>query len=542
LIPLPDMEFCARQLPDYDPWRDSAGYRFNSDSAQAACDWFGLHLSHYKGPKARQAFRLQLWQLAIIANLFGWVAAADETIRRYNESLVMVARKNGKTPLAAGVLLYLLYDDPLGDLGREIIGAAAEYGQACLVFDHAAGMVEQSEHLRARTGKLHRGQKKLIELDESTNRSAYRPVCAKSDNLHGLNCNAVVVDELHTQPNSELVEVLMSSVSGRRNPLTLHITTADWDRPSICNSKQRHAERVMDGTITDPNFLPAIWTSDPAAPLDDPGTWLDANPNLGVSKSVAYMAQRAQRAADDPTTELNFRRLDLNQRTKVEDQWLLVDRWDGCTYHADLWRDRLGVPCVAALDLSSWSDFTACAMVFGDWSILIRYWIPRATAERRQRQTNVPYMTWAAAGHITLVEGEEIDYGQIRDDVLVLAEQFPFLSLAIDRRFQGAQIARELYDAGLSVTAFDQTARAYNAPTLEFVRRMNCGGLTQDGSPVTRWMVANCAKTEDSSGNVRPSKKASLDKIDGVVAAIMATAFVATVEDGGATGAPLAAV
>ena len=542
IIPLPDLKFCAMQLPGYDPWRDSQGFRFDPAQARLPVDFFHQHLSHVKGPKARTAFRLSLWEIAILVNLFGWVREADPTLRRYNESLIMIGRKNGKTPFAAGILLYLLMGDPLAELGMEIAGAAAEYGQACLVFDHAAGMIEQgTPFLRDQVAKLHRGQKKLIELGLEQNRSNYRPVCAKSDHLHGLNLTAVVVDELHTQANSELLEVLSSSTSGRRNPLMIEISTCDFDRPSICNTKQRHAERVREGVITDPHFLPALWLSDPKAPIDDPKTWLQGNPNLGVCKSVEYMIQRAQRAIDDPTTEHNFRRLDLNQNTKSEDRWLLVEKWDACARSGvDLWAEKTGHECVAALDLSSWSDFTALALLWADQTVLVKYWIPRPTAERRQRATNVPYLTMGAQGHIELLDDDEIDYAIIRRDVLALAEIYPMATLAIDRRFQGAQIGRELHEHGCPVVNFDQSARAYNAPTLEFVRRMNAGTLRHDGNPVSRWQVNHCQRVEDSSGNVRPSKGKSADKVDGVVAMIMAHAFLDRLHGGESAGAPLA--
>ncbi|MCA9312294.1 MAG: hypothetical protein KDA21_13855, partial [Phycisphaerales bacterium] len=233
-----------RLVPGYDPFAGAGACTFDEDAATRAIGFFGDCLTHVKGQLAGQSFQLEPWQRSIVANIFGW--KRPDGTRRYREALIYVPRKNGKSCLAAGICLYLLFCD--GERGAEIYSAAAERDQAALVFDVAKHMV-LSEPVLAGACKVFT---KAIAIEEVG--STYKAISADANTKHGYNTHGVVIDELHAQRNRDLVDVLVTSTGSRRQPLVVHITTADYDRPSVCNDKLDYATKVRDGIIEDASF------------------------------------------------------------------------------------------------------------------------------------------------------------------------------------------------------------------------------------------------------------------------------------------------
>lgn len=489
-----------------------AGYWFDEAAADRAVQFFELCLTHCKGELAGQPLKLSSWQAdTIIRPLFGW--KRPDGTRRYRTAYIEIPRKAGKTTLAAGIGLYLLTAD--GEPGAEIYSAAADRDQAAIAFEIAREMVSASPALRKRV----QGFKRSLTFPSAA--SSYKVLSAEAYTKHGLNAHGIIFDELHAQPNRDLWDVLTTSTGARRQPLTVAITTAGHDRHSICWQLHEHAIRVRDGVVKDDSFLPVIFAADPADDWKSPETWRKAHPGLGVSVREDYLREECERAQALPSYENTFRRLLLNQWTEQDERWLSLSAWDACQEDTP---DLGGCECYAALDLSSTTDITALVLAFpigGMVHLLPFFWVPRDGISKRTRRDRVPYDVWVKEGLMDATEGAVIDYDVIRQRINVLAERFNIKEIAIDR-WNATQLATQLTGDGFQVVAFGQGFASMAAPCQELEKRVLGKTLNHGGNPVMRWMATNVAIETDAAGNMKPSKAKSTERIDGIVAALMA--------------------
>ena len=502
-------------VPGYDPFIGSDNYYFDPDAASKAVDFFGLYLIHIKGRLAGQKLKLELWQVAIIANIFGWRHKENHT-RRYREVFIFLPRKNGKTVLAAGIALYMLYCD--GEAGAEVYCAAADREQATLVFDHAKGMVNASSALSAR-GRVY--TKSIVRQE---NNSFFKIISADAHTKHGFHASCCIIDELHAQPNRELVDVLTTSTGMRTQPLTIYITTSDYERPSICNEKYDYACKVRDNLISDsPEFLPVVYETLQDEDWTDERTWRKANPIYDTAPELqAYLKKEFTKAKNIPTYENTFKRLHLNMKTRQDVKWIDIVRWKECPLATDI--DSLeGELCYGGLDLASTQDVAAFVLFFPDrdCTVLPFFFVPKETAEQRETFGRVPYATWARQGFITLTEGNVIDYDYIRNFILECNQKYFVKEIAYDR-WAATQIVTQLRGEGIAMEPFGQGFASMNAPCKEFEKLIIAREMTRVNNPVMDWMVSNVAATRDAHDNIKPAKDKSADKIDGVVALCMA--------------------
>lgn len=509
-----------RLIPGYDPFATAGDAWFDDEAAQKAVDFFPACLQHIEGGLAGSPFILEPWQQAIQANLFGWKRKDKKgrIVRRYRESLIYIARKNGKTPFAAGLCNYVLFCDK--EPGAQIYSAAAEREQAALLFRHAKGMVERESELSSRA-KIYGGigQRSIVLKDDQA--SVYKVLSADADTKHGGNSHLVVVDELHAQPNRELIDVLQTSMASenRAQPMMVYITTADFARESICNEKLDYARKVRDQIIEDPAFLPVVYETLPEEDWKSPEVWAKCNPNLGVSVSLEYLQRECKRAQDEPTYENTFKRLHLNMQTQQDVRWLAMDQWDACEQPGEYAGE-----CFGGLDLSTTTDLTALALVFprdGGYDVLMRFWVPEMNARRREKKDRVPYSVWIRDGLITATEGPVVDYPTVRRDINDLKKLYNIRQIGIDR-WNATQITSELLGDGFEVVEFGQGYASMSAPAKELERLVMSGKLRHGGNKVLRWNASNAAAELDAAGNIKPSKKKSTEKIDGIVALTMA--------------------
>lgn len=517
-------------IPGYDSLAAASDCVFDPVLAQHPIDFFEGVLTHIEGKLAGQPFRLERWQKSILANLFGW-RRLDGT-RRYREALLYVPRKNGKTPLGAGLANYILFCDD--ECGQQDVCAAADREQAALLFRHVKGMIENESELSRRCTVFKGVGQRAIEAE----RGHFRVLSADADTKHGGNLHLAIIDELHAQPNRDLVDVLKTSMASanRRHPLLVYITTADFAGKSICNEVYEYACKVRDGVVSDPAFLPVIYETTLEDDWRDEAVWRKVNPNYGVSVSPEYMRRESERALESPAYLNTFLRLHLNMITEQETRWLTLDSWDACA--APVVPDELaGRPCYAGLDLSTTTDVSALVLVFPAehegvtvYDVLPYFWVPREGARRREKRDRVPYVTWIRDGYMTATAGDVVDYDVIRRDINALAERFNIRELAIDR-WNATQLATQLQGDGLAVVAFGQGYASMSAPTKELEAVVLSGRLRHGGQPVLRWMGSNVMVEQDAAGNVKPSKAKSSERIDGIVALVMALGR-ATVQGG----------
>jgi phage terminase large subunit-like protein len=499
------------------------GAYFDEQAAKDVLIFFDRGLQHVKGELAGAHLVLDEWQRDVLGRLFGW-KRADGT-RVYRTAYIEVPRKNGKSTLGAGIALYLLYAD--GEPGAEVYSAAADRDQAAIVFGAAKQMVEANPKL-AGCSECYR---RSIVFPEKS--STYQVLSADAPTKHGKNAHGVIFDELHAQPNRELWDVLKTSTGSRRQPLVVALTTAGYDRHSICWELHEHARKVIDGALEDDSFFAVIYAADKDDDWTAPATWARANPGLGKSIRMEYLSEECARAQELPASENTFRRLHLNQWTEQADRWIPMALWDrnaGDVSDTEL----VGRPVFMGLDLASTTDLTALAKLFpledGRFVLRVRFWMPEENVRRRVERDRVPYDVWIREGVIEATPGNIVDYDVVRTRILEEAGRHQLRDLAYDRwnaihlitQLQEEWPERQNPRDGPQVVPFGQGWQSMSAPTKEFEKLLLGGKLLHGGNPVLRWMAANVAVKQDPAGNMKPDKASSTERIDGIVAAIMA--------------------
>ncbi len=488
---------------------------YDKEKADRAVRFIKL-LKHTRGKWAGVPFNLQTWQEKdIIRPLFGTVN--PDGTRQYRTAYFQMARKNGKSELASAIALFLLFAD--GEMGAEGYSAAADKEQASIVFNTAAQMVRQSKGLSKRC-KIIDSQKRIII--PGTN-SFWRVLSADAYTKHGLNPHFVIFDELHAQPNRDLWDVLSTGFGAREQPLLIALTTAGYDRHSICYEQYDYARRVLDGAIKDPTFFPVIYEVPEGADWKDEKLWRKANPGLGEFRSLDELRQMARKASEVPALENTFRRLYLDQWTEQIEKWISMEAWDASAGIVDL-EELKGMECYGGLDLSSTTDISAFVLMFAQDNsikILPHFWIPRDNMHERINRDRVPFDVWEREGLLTSTEGNVIDYRVIREHILVQSEIYNIKEIAFDR-WNASQLVQDLEGEGFTMVAMGQGFASMSAPSKEFISRILLKQLHHGGNPILRWMATNASAKQDPAGNIKPNKSTSKDRIDGIVACIMA--------------------
>ena len=510
-----EIERLVRLVPGYDPFTNADGYYLDHQAAAEAISFIETCCTHVKGEWANQPLRLEPWQKAIFANLFGWKRESDD-MRRYREALIFIPRKNSKTTMAAALVCLVLFTD--GEPGAECYSSAAEREQARLCFECVQNMIRQEPEM-ARLAKLYK-------FSVVVGGSSYKALSAEANTKHGFNAHLVVNDELHAHKTPELTEVLMTSTGARRQPLFVHLTTSDYEREgSICNDKHDYASKVRDGLIADPAFLPVIYEATKEDDWTSEEVWQKANPNLDISIKREYLQRECARAREDPAYENTFKRLHLNIRTEALDRWITTDKWDACRDRVHI-EEIAGAPCWCGLDLASSQDFNAfvvAAPVGDQMHVFPFFWVPHDTAAKRERERRIPYSVWSNENLLTLTPGDVTDPDTIYRDIIGIIDRYRLnvREIAVDRAFQGLDLIQKLTKEGFLAFAHGQGSLGMIPPTKVTKDLILSGRLKHDGHAVLRWMMSNVV-VHPGEGKEYPMKDKSADKIDGVVAMVMA--------------------
>lgn len=476
------------------------------------------NLCHTKGTWAGKPFLLLDWQEQIIRDLFGILK--PNGYRQFNTAYVEIPKKNGKSELAAAIALLLCCGD--GEERAEVYGCAADRQQASIVFEVAADMVRMCPALSKRV-KILASQKRIIYAPTN---SFYQVLSAEAYSKHGFNIHGVVFDELHTQPNRKLFDVMTKgSGDARMQPLYFLITTAGTDTHSICYETHQKAMDILEGRKIDPTFYPVIYGAADTEDWTDPKVWKKANPSLGETIGMDKVVAACESARQNPGEENSFRQLRLNQWVKQAVRWMPMEKWDACAFPVNE-DDLEGRVCYGGLDLSSTTDITAFVLVFpptdeDDRYILLPYfWVPEDTLDLRVRRDHVPYDLWERQGHLMTTEGNVIHYGFIEQFIGRLGERFNIRDIAFDR-WGAVQMVQNLEGMGFTVVPFGQGFKDMSPPTKELMKLVLEKRIAHGGHPVLRWMMDNIYIRTDPAGNIKADKEKSTEKIDGAVATIM---------------------
>ncbi len=474
---------------------------------------------HHKGEWAGKPLLLEEWQRRILRIAFGWMRA-DGT-RRFRIIYVEVPRKNGKSELAAALGLYLLVADQ--EPGAEVYSSATKKDQAKIVHDTAMAMVRASGELK-RFVKVQRNNLSCARL-----LSKFEPLGADSSTLDGLNPHGNIVDELHAHRDRGVWDVLDTAMGARRQPLTIAITTAGVYEPeSIGWLQHEHAVKVLDDVIEDEAFFAFIACADDDDDWTQPETWAKANPNFGISVKPSYLEEQAGKALTQPSFTNTFLRLHLNRWTQQQDRWLSLEKWNACEEDltpaamSEREEELRGERCYLGLDLSTKLDISAAALWFpASQTVLCRFWCPEETVMERSRKDRVPYDAWVRDGWMRATPGNVIDYDLVRADLVALGAQFVFEQIAFDP-WNATQLATQLGGDGFTMVETRQGYKSLSEPSKELEKLVTSLAVRHGGHPVLRWMISNVGKKEDDNENIRPVKTSEKNRIDGVVALILA--------------------
>lgn len=466
-------------------------------------------------PKASgrgQRFRLELWQQFVLWNIFGW-KNADGT-RRFRYAYIEIARKNGKTALSAGIGLYMLFAD--GESRPEVYSAATVKEQAKICFSDAVEIVKATDlknYLTPYRNSI------VYELKGGT----MKPLSSDYGTHDGLNPSCGIIDEFHAHKGSGMFDVIKSAFGARRQPLMFIITTAGFNKSGACYAYRENVIKVLRGVNEDGSLFGIIYTLDDKSEWDDPKMWIKSNPNLGVSLSADYLANQVKDAKNRPEAVRNVMTKNVNLWVDAERTWILDDVWQKCIGTTDP-ADLKGCACWGGLDLSNVSDITAYVLLFHEndrFQLLPHFWIPEEKMLEKIRKENINYDKWVAEGYVTITPGNVIDYDFVKANILRIVADYDLRTSAYDR-WNSSQTIIDLQNEGMECNPFGQGYGSMSAPTKEFEKLVLTEKIEHFGNPVLRWMLASTLVKTDPAGNIKPDKEKSTQKIDGIVAAIMA--------------------
>lgn len=493
-------------------------YYFDPAKAERVAKFLQL-LPHTKGKWAskRELIKLEGWQLFSVCIPFGWLRKKDDT-RRYRTILIFVPRKNGKSIIGGGVGLYMFTAD--GEFGAEVYSGATTEKQAWEVFRPAKLMVDRTPELREHFG-VEVNASNMCRLSDG---SRFEPVIGKPGDGSSPSC--AIVDEFHEHQDSTLFDTMETGMGAREQPVMLVITTAGSSIGGPCHQLVRDAERMLEGVIERPDLWAMLYTIDPGDDWTSEAVLIKANPNYGISINGDFLQARQRDAMQSAAKQATFRTKHLNEWVGAKSAWLNMLRWKEAPARKSL-AELDGRPCYIGLDLASKIDIAGNLLLFppveGDpyWHLHGRYYLPEARVIEELDSNTARYREFDALGLLTLTDGEVIDFEVIKEDLREFAGRFDVQQVAYDP-WQATQLAQEMQAEGLLMVEVRQTVQNISEPMKELEALVLQRKLAHGDCPVLTWMASNVVAKLDAKDNIYPNKERPENKIDGIVAAIMA--------------------
>lgn len=509
------VQACERQQKDL--IRKRFPYIFDRAKANRVCKFIEL-LKHAKGPLAGENIHLEDWQCFILTTIFGWVHRKTG-YRRFSRAYAEIPRGNGKSAMSSGVALYMLCAD--GEQGADIYSFATTRQQARIVFDDAKAMARQSmADLQSAFGMEILANSILIPRTNSK----FLPRSSQSGPNEGLNTHFACVDELHAHKTRELYDVVLKSLGKRAQGLFWSITTAGNNVEGICYEVRRTVKRILDGTVKGERQFGIIYTIDPDDDWRTEDALRKANPNYGISLNPADLLEDLNNALVNPSAENDYKTKRLDVWCNSQDAWLDMVRYRKCSRKVTL-TDFVGCPCIYGLDLAAKIDIAALVRLFWrmedgvfHYYVFPEFFLPQDTI---RASGNSQYSGWVKTGLITEFPGPVIDLTAIQQYILSDLENFEILACAYDP-WQASQLAQNLMAEGVPMVELGATVKNFSEPMKQVQSLIYEGRLHTDGNEVLEWMASNVVCHFDAKENIYPRKERPEDKIDGMVALIMA--------------------
>ncbi|MGE4417566.1 MAG: terminase large subunit [Marinobacterium sp.] len=509
-----------------DPWV------FDLDKASRPIEFIERFCKHSKGKWIGQPFRLELFQKAIIQAIFGFVHK-ETGLRRCQEAIILVGRKNGKSSLMAALGLYMMIGD--GEGGAEVYSIATKYEQARIVFGEAVNMVSQSPHLRQHI------RKRKTDLYFPATFAKFQPLASESHSLDGLNSHHVIIDELHAIKDRNLYDVMKQSTQARTQPLITIISTAGYVREGIFDELYDYACKVLDGTLQDERFLAFIYELDSKEEWLDYRMWEKANPGLGTIKSYEQLADNVERARKNPSFLPTVLTKDFNVRETVSSAWLSFAEANNEEVF-DL-EELRGCYAVGGVDLSATTDLTAAALLVmrpGSEKIyaVVQSFMPADLVEERAKEDMVPYDIWVQRGLITPSRGNRVDYRDVTDWFLLMRERYGIYPywVGYDSWNSPAWVedmeTRMGFERNKTLIPVTMGAKTLSTPMKLLRADLGAKRINYNNNPVLKWALTNLEVETDKNENIRPVKgRNKRQRIDPAVALIIAYTILLQVYD-----------
>ena len=502
-----------RQLADLKKYvGDRTLYVFDENEANRVCKFIEL-LTHTKGELAGTRIHLEPWQVFILTTVFGWLRRADGG-RRYRRAYVEVSRGNGKSTLCSGIGLYCLLADREG--GAEVYSFATTRDQAKIVFGDAKVMAERNAPLRNKFGL----QVLANALYVPTSNSTFQAKSAEGSTLDGLNTHLAIIDELHAHKTRAVYDVVETSTGKRKNSLMFVITTAGFDTSGICYEVRTMVTKVLEKSVVDETQFGIIYG------LDEGDDWTTvealekANPNWGISVRPEIITSLMKKAIALPSAVNNFKTKHLNIWCSASSAWMDMQAWEAGEINVDR-SDFEGQPCYIGLDVGAKNDVTAKVLLFPvgkSFVVFADFYLPEAAVEK---STNSQYRGWVEEGWITQSGGAMTDLARIEEDIRDDLSRFDVKGIAYDP-WNALQLATNLGNDGAPMVEYRNTVQNFSDPMKSLEALVQDKRVNHDGNPVLRWMMGNVVAKLDAKDNIFPRKERYENKIDGVVALIMA--------------------
>lgn len=517
------------------------GYAFYFDEKKAAhaVGFFESFLVHSKGKFAGKPFTLLDWQKReVIEELFGWQRCDTDT-RRYRVGYIELPKKNGKSTLLSGISLYLMAAD--GEAAAECFGCANSREQAGIVYKQMKELVEASEALGRRLEII--DSRKTIACVPTN--SFYRVISSDSGRQEGLNIHSLCYDEIHQSKDRRLWDAVRWGGISRAQSLILAISTAGVDRASICYELHEQALKVMQDPSVDPQFFGFMTGATLEDDYRDPEVWKAANPSFGVTMDEESFKADVKDAEQSNARLASFLRYRLNIWSQGDgNKFIKLDQWDRCRGQLENPDDKRRV-WYAGLDLAQTWDVNAFVAVSkgpdGIFDVLCRFWIPDKNAAQRSLKENVPYTQWAREPKtgLILTPGDVCDYEFVKRDILRFCKDRTVRRIAVDP-YNSHYLVQQLQGEGLDVQGFSQSFQSLNTPTKNLDAAIAQGRLRTGDNPILNWMAGNCVTKENAAGYIKIAKPSPMSpqRVDGIVALVMALAIANDAENSPATPEP----
>ena len=514
------IQACERHLRDLKLQKSKDFlYRFDKSAAERVCQFIQL-LPHTKGKWARERKLIELepWQKFIFSCVFGWVKKSNG-MRRFTEAYCEIPRKNGKSVIAAGVADYMLCAD--GEYGAEVYCGASTEKQAWEVFRPAKLMLEKTPALVKQAGIDIMAKNISIPRDGSR----LEPLIGNPGDGSSPSC--ALIDEYHEHDTPDLYETMITGMGSREQPLAFIITTSGFNLGGPCYEKRRQAQQMLNGAMPNDELFGIIYTIDSDDDWQKPSTLIKANPNYGVSVGEEFLLKQQQDAIRYPSRTNGFLTKHLNVWVSARSAWLNMADWQACGKDINI-DDYIGKDCWIGVDLASKTDIASIALLFRDeseknskhWTVFTRNYLPEGAIERAGNN-RAAYESWVNSGHLIITDGEEIDFDFIREELKDLASVYQVREIAYDP-WRAVQLAHQLMKDGASIVEYKNTVQNMSTPMREMEAAITGSRFTHSKDPLLTWMASNVVAKADAKENIYPRKERVENKIDGIVATLMA--------------------